>query len=41
VVGLPLSWPVEVFNVIPRGRDPETIENVYGPFPPVTAMLAE
>ena len=32
---------MEVFSVTPGGSDPETIENVYRPFPPVTVMVAE
>jgi len=41
VVGLPLTWPVELFSDTPGGSDPPTIEYVYGPCPPLTVILAE
>jgi len=41
VVGVPESTPVELFSVSHAGNDdPEAIEYVYGPFPPVTVMVA-
>jgi len=35
-VGVPEIWPVLEFNVIPFGSEPERIENVYDPLPPLT-----
>ena len=33
-VGVPLSAPVDVFNVTPVGSDPEVSDHVYGVVPP-------
>jgi hypothetical protein len=35
-VGVPEIWPVLEFSVIPFGSEPERIENVYDPLPPLT-----
>jgi hypothetical protein len=37
VVGVPVTAPVDVFSVRPRGRLPTTV-NVYGAVPPVTVI---
>ena len=38
---MPLIVPFELFSDSPGGSDPEMIENVSDPDPPVTDMLAE
>jgi hypothetical protein len=40
-VGVPEIKPVVVLSVSPAGSEPETIENVYVPLPPLTFSAAE
>jgi hypothetical protein len=39
--GVPLSAPVELFNVNPPGSVPPDTENVYEPVPPLAVMVCE